>query len=159
MPNVFMHTTSPQSPLYWYHAKWEAASTHTRALTLRGSTLSLYSSLCFSNSSMQGMDTTRTFLPFSVSRSFAPMHISTSEPVPMSIASGVPSQSESTYAPRSAFSPVPGYCGRFCLVSMMAVGQEPERAETYAAAVSLPSQGRKTLIFGMERRDISCSIG
>ena len=31
--------------------------------TLRGRTLSLYSALCFSNSSMQGMDTTRTLTP------------------------------------------------------------------------------------------------
>ena len=79
-----------------YHAKWLAASTHTRAFTLRGSTLSLYSAVCFSNSSMQGMETTRTFLPLAESSSFAPMQSSISLPVPMRITSGVPSQSLST---------------------------------------------------------------
>ena len=130
VPKECIAITSPQSPLYLYHAKCEAASTHTRAFTAGGRTLSLYSCVCLSNSSMQGMETTLTFLPFEASMSFAPMHSSISEPVPMRITSGVPSQSLKTYPPSRALSPVPGYCGRFCLVRTMAVGLDCVSAET-----------------------------
>lgn len=58
-----------------------------------GSVLALYSSLCSSKSSVHTMDTTRTFLPASVSSSAALQAMATSEPVAMITTSGSPSQS------------------------------------------------------------------
>ena len=71
--------------------------------------LSLYSSDCFSNSSKQGMETTRALMPSSASCAFALTQSSTSEPVASSSTSGVPSQSSRTYAPFNAASPLFSY--------------------------------------------------
>ena len=83
-----MVTVSPSSPIYLYQLMAQPASIATLALTEPGNTLSLYSALCLSNISVQGMDTTRTFLPLASSSSAAFMASSTSEPLAMSITSG-----------------------------------------------------------------------
>ncbi len=56
-------------PMYLAQPNEVPASTDTRAATEGGSTESLYSWLCSSNSSQQGRDTTRTFLPAHTARS------------------------------------------------------------------------------------------
>src|ERR1700732_2201986 len=60
-PNVRMPRLFPAWPTYCDQPKVDACSTEMRAETLCGSTLSRYSSDCFSNISQEGMLTTRTF--------------------------------------------------------------------------------------------------
>src|SRR5690554_2088091 len=66
-PNVVMPTTSPSRPTYLRQKSAWAASTATRARTAGGSTLSRYSRSWASNSSVQGMETTRTRRPAAAS--------------------------------------------------------------------------------------------
>ena len=68
----------------------------TLFLTALGRTVSLYSALCSSKSSIHGMETTRTFVPSASSSALAFTASSTSEPLAMRITSGVPSQSSIT---------------------------------------------------------------
>src|SRR5262249_11873559 len=66
-PKVFMPMISPVLPTNWRQPKTDACSTATRAVTADGNTESLYCWLCFSNSSHDGMLTTRAFTPSLVS--------------------------------------------------------------------------------------------
>src|SRR5262249_20676933 len=66
-PKVFMPMISPVLPTNWRQPKTDACSTATRAVTPDGDTESLYCWLCFSNSSHDGMLTTRAFTPSLVS--------------------------------------------------------------------------------------------
>jgi selenocysteine lyase/cysteine desulfurase len=66
----------------------------TRATQSLGNTLSRYAASCASNTSAQGMETTRTAR--SARASAALMASATSDPVAMRITSGAPSQSRST---------------------------------------------------------------
>src|SRR5262249_8942328 len=66
-PKVFMPMISPAFPTNCRQPKTEACSTATRAVTDGGNTESLYWALCFSNSSQDGMLTTRALTPSLVS--------------------------------------------------------------------------------------------
>src|SRR5690606_23219616 len=80
-PKVVMPTTSPSRPTYLRQKSAWAASTATRARTEGGSTLSRQGRSWASNSSVQGIDTTRTRRPAAASLSAAAMAKATSEPV------------------------------------------------------------------------------
>ncbi len=82
---------APPVPTKRSHPNVEACSTATRAAPLGGSTSFLYSGGCWSNSSQDGMLTTRTFSPAAVSCSYAATQSDTSLPVPIRISSGSPS--------------------------------------------------------------------
>ena len=68
-------------------------------LDLRRMTESLYPWTCSSNHSRQGIDTIRAAMPWSASSSWAVTTYCTSEPVPIKMTSGVPSQSLRMYPP------------------------------------------------------------
>lgn len=102
-PKPFMQITFPSSPTYLYQPKSESASTATLFLTLLGRTDSLYSSDCFSNTSIDGILTTLTSIPAFLSSAFADTARFTSEPLAIIIPSGVSlSESSRIYAPLSA---------------------------------------------------------
>src|SRR5882724_825001 len=68
-PNVFIPRIAPSRPVYLAHPIVEACSTATRAVTEGGNTIARYSLLCRSNSSQDGMLTTRARIPCFVSSS------------------------------------------------------------------------------------------
>ncbi|AAO35895.1 phosphate transport system permease protein pstA [Clostridium tetani E88] len=115
-PKWSIDRMSPSKPKYLCHPKEDAASTANLFVTFDGKTSSLYSLLCFSNTSKEGMLTTLTLIPFS-SSILAPSYISsTSEPVAIRIISGfLSSVSFNIYAPFRASLPVSLYKGKFCL--------------------------------------------
>ena len=156
-----MQITLPSSPTYLYHPKSESASTATLFLTLLGRTDSLYSSDCFSNTSIDGILTTLTSIPAFLSSAFADTARFTSEPLAIIIPSGVSlSESSRIYAPLSASFDEPAICGRFCLVRTKAVGSSLDSiAYSHASAVSVLSHGLNTVKSGIERNAASCSIG
>src|SRR5271165_3542299 len=73
-PKSSCPTDSPASPTYLLQPSVVPASTDTRAFTVGGKTPARYSGVCFSNSSHDGIDTTRAFTPSLVSFSYAPTH-------------------------------------------------------------------------------------
>ena len=66
-PKVCIPIIAPPVPTKRSQPNVEACSTETRARHAGGSTSSLYSGGCWSNSSQDGMLTTRTFSPSAVS--------------------------------------------------------------------------------------------
>src|SRR5262249_14705019 len=99
-PNPVIPMTAPVNPVYLAHPRVEACSTATRAITAGGRTEAQYSGVCFSNSSHEGMLTTRAFTPDAVSCSYASTQSDTSLPVAIRITSGAPpGASARTYAP------------------------------------------------------------
>src|SRR6478609_238621 len=99
-PNLIMPIRVPVGPTYRSQPKVLACSTETRAVTSGGRTASRYSWACCSNSSHDGMLTTRARIPSVVSRSNASTQSDTSLPVPIKMTSGrPPSASARTYAP------------------------------------------------------------
>ena len=93
-PNPSIDKDFPLRPTYLPQPKEERASTEIRFSTEAGSTLSRYSLLCISKTSIDGMETTRTALPSALKISAAFSASSTSEPVAMKMSSGVFSESE-----------------------------------------------------------------
>src|SRR4028119_11068 len=94
-PKVSMLIETPSLPVYLLQPKLVPASTESRLVTALGNTDSRYSASCASNSSQQGIETTRTFLPSPRNCSAALTQSWVSLPVPIRIRSGVPSLSES----------------------------------------------------------------
>ncbi|KAJ0546739.1 hypothetical protein HanIR_Chr08g0364281 [Helianthus annuus] len=116
----------PFFPTNFSHPNVDPASILTRAVTPLGNTLSLYSSLCSSKSSHETNDTTRTAFPSFLSSSPAFTAISSSDPVPIRITSGLlfDESSDKTYPPFSTFSiAVPFRFGSFCLESAKTEGR------------------------------------
>lgn len=91
-PNVVIPTIAPFRPTYLYQKSSIPASIATRRVTELGSTLSLYAGDCASKMSVEGIDTTRTFLPSARSLSADSTASCTSEPVAIRMISGSPSQ-------------------------------------------------------------------
>src|SRR6476469_8843223 len=89
-PNVRIPRLLPAWPTYCAQPKVDACSTEILAVTLCGSTLSRYSSGCFSNISHEGILTTRTLRPSALRVSYADTQRETSLPVAIRITSGFP---------------------------------------------------------------------
>src|SRR5215472_17257643 len=99
-PKVCIPIILPFGPTYRSQPTVAAITTETRALTLDGSTDSLYPASCSSNSSQHGMLTTLALIPSAFSSSYAPTAHCNSDPLAMRMTSGLPpSASPSTYAP------------------------------------------------------------
>src|ERR1051326_7575321 len=87
-PNRSRHTTSPDDPTYRSHPCLTPASTASRAVTAGGNTSSRYDCGCSSNSSQQGIDTTRAATPSASNFSLASSASETSDPVAIKISRG-----------------------------------------------------------------------
>src|SRR5690606_24976454 len=115
--------------------------------------------------SQHGKLTTRTFLPSSASFLPASMEIQTSDPLAtIRISWSVSAFSQIVYAPflrlDAGASSVRSKIGRFWRVSNKAVGPVLfSSAATQAYLVSVASEGRITVTFGVIRRLIRVSIG
>src|SRR5215213_553526 len=88
-PNRSRHTTSPDDPTYRSQPCLTPASTASRAVTVGGNTSSRYSCDCSSNSSQQGIDTTRVGTLSASNFSRASSASETSDPVAIRITRGV----------------------------------------------------------------------
>ncbi|KAL0538451.1 hypothetical protein IC582_027471 [Cucumis melo] len=153
----------PLLPTIFSHPNVVPASILTLAETAAGRTLSLYASDCSLKSSQETKETSRTAFPSFLSSSAALAAISSSEPVPIKITSGLlPEElSERMYPPFSTPSmEVPGRFGNFCRERARMEGLfRLSTATLYAPAVSLPSAGRSINMFGIALKLARCSIG
>ena len=122
-----------------------------------------YLSSCFSNSSMQGIDTTLVPIPSLCNFSLAVSASETSDPEAINITCRFPSASAKIYAPfEDKFADVYFVLnvGSPCLVSASTEGVFFERkAISQASAVSTLSAGRITKVLGVERLIAKCSTG
>src|SRR5690606_22916578 len=82
--------TAPSRPTYLRQKSVMPASTATRLRTALGSTDSRYAASWRSNTSVEGIDTTRVLSPAASSCALASIASDTSEPVPSRITSGLP---------------------------------------------------------------------
>ena len=89
-PKLSMPTTAPSRPTYLPQKPVTPASTATRRRTALGSTDSRQAASWRSNTSVEGIDTTRVFRPAASSTCLASIASATSEPVPIRIRSGTP---------------------------------------------------------------------
>src|SRR6185369_16830040 len=94
-PKWSMPIAMPWEPMYRSQPHVEPASTDTRALIDAGSTDSRYSGACWSNSHVDGIETTRAAIPRAPRRACASRMTDTSEPLAIRIAFA-PGASDST---------------------------------------------------------------
>src|SRR5699024_242461 len=159
-PKLSIEIILPSLPTYLCQPKGLPASTANLLLTFFGSTSSLYSSVCNSNISQDGILTTLTPYPFSSNLSAASYTNCNSEPVPIKITSSLDLSSLTTYPPFSAPFPVPSNNGKSCLVKARPVGPSSlVKAVYHPAAVSLASAGLKIVKLGIALNIANCSIG